>query len=110
MRCQLCSGEEIQFNPSTNEFVHSKHPKDVTSIICSDSLQLLISSNQDQIKVAYQSALDKGFIDKAKALQTFIEEIDYGETQNTQRNMVRERIVRKVKLTHQAIRQKRAVR
>ena len=111
MRCQLCSGEEIQFNPSTNEFVHSKHPKDVTSIICSNCLQLILVSIQDQLKQAYQIALEKGFIDKAKALETFLgEEINYGETKKLKRDMGRERIVRTAQLTHQTIRQKRAVR
>ena len=105
MECLLCRADEIQLNPGTNRFVNPKHPQDVTGIICSDCVQLIISTSQEKLRAACQSALEKGSVDKARALKTFIEEGEHyvreTKTRDLERNLDRTRVVRKVRVAHQ---------
>jgi len=88
-----------------------KYPEDVTGIICLRCVQVLLSLNQEQIKSAYRKALDYGLMDKAKALETFLEEEEIvGETKKPNRDMDRIGALRKVRLASHKIRQKHTAR
>jgi hypothetical protein len=87
----ICSFSETQFDLNRGQHITVKHPKNATGIICSNCMQVLIASSQEKIKKAYQKAIDAGLMDKAKALETFLEEeiIDNGETKNPKRGFIR---------------------
>jgi len=112
MNCLLCGSPEIKFNLNRSQHETVKHPEDVTGLICSDCMQVLISSSQKRIKAAYQKALNAGLMDKAKALEIFLEEeiIENGESKKPSRDMDRVRALRKVGLAGHKIRQEYTVR
>ena len=111
MNCLLCGSPEIKFNLNRSQHETVKHPEDVTGLICSDCMQVLISSSQEKIKAAYQKALDAGLMDKAKALETFLEEKeqDVRETKKPKRNLIRKGPLRMVRPTANEIRPQQAV-
>ena len=69
-------------------------------------MQILITSSQDKVRKAYQIALSKEIPDKAKALETFLEEEeqDVRETKKPKRNLIREGPLRMVRPTPNQIR------
>ena len=112
MNCLLCGSPKIKFNLNRSQHETIKHPGDVKGLICSDCMQALISSSQEKIKAAYQKALNAGLIDKAKALEIFLEEeiIENGETKKPSRDMDRVGALRKVRLAGHKVRSKHTVR
>jgi len=101
-----------QYNLLSKKHIPIKHPQDVKGVICSFCFQIILASTQEQIKRAYQKALNAGLIDKAKALETFLEEeiTEYGETKKPSRNLGRIRALRKAGLAGHKVRPKRTVR
>ena len=85
--CLFCKGSEKKYKPmGDNEF------------ICSRCVQMLIAADQQDLKGAHGEAIDKGFINKAKAIESFMvpEEINVRETKKSKRNMGRKRPMRTV--------------
>ena len=111
LNCLLCRLSEIQFNINKGRLTTVKHPQEVTGLICSDCMQVLISSTQEKIRAAYQKALDAGLIDKAQVLENFLEEEEQyvRETKMSKRNSFRERTLRMVKPSLNQIRAQQAV-
>lgn len=111
MTCLLCTLSEKQFDLNRGQRIPAKHPQDVTGIICSNCIQVLIATRQDKFKKAYQVASDKGIPDKAKVLESFIEEefIENGEAKKPKRNLIREGPLRMVRPTANEIRPQQAV-
>ena len=78
-----------------------EHPSDVTGLICSNCIQVLLASSQEKIRAAYQLAIDKEMLDKARVLKTFIgEEENVPETHHGKGNMDRARDLRQARATH----------
>ena len=101
MNCLLSTLSETQFDLNRGQHGAVKHPGDVTGIICSFCFQIILASTQEKIKAAYQVALDKRLLDKAKALETFIEvehkEYDNGKTEKLKPDTLRRETLRMVK-------------
>ncbi len=81
-----------------------RHDKEVTSFVCSDCVQRLLQAPQAKLIEAYRLAIEKGYSEKAEWLKSFIEEnvevlIHDPKTGETRPSLVRERPVRKVRLT-----------
>ena len=103
--CSLCGMPSTQFDLAKGQHVVAKHPGDVTGIICSKCMQILLGSTQAQIKCAYQKALDAGLPDKAKALENLIEEEQSDrETKSIERDLVRKRALRTARSPRHQIR------
>ena len=111
MICLLCSLSETQFDINRGKRIDVKHPKDVTGLVCSSCMQVLIASSQEKIRKAYQVALDKGMLDKARALETFLEEEEQnGETQKFDRGVDRAGTLRKTQSAYHRIRSEHTAR
>lgn len=106
MNCIICGMPENQYDVTSKKHIEVKHPKDVTGIICSRCVQILITSSQDKIRAAYQKAIDEGLLDKAEALKRFLNEEDYHvrETKKPKRSLIRKGFVRMVRPTTNQIR------
>lgn len=102
----LCSISETQFDLNRGNRIDAKHPQDVTGLVCSSCMQVLIASSQDKLGKAYQVALDEGMLDKARVLEAFLEEeiIKDGETKKSNRVMDRARALRTTQSTYHKIR------
>lgn len=84
--CLFCEGIEKNYKPGPD-----------IEYVCACCVQLLMcASREDRIK-AYQKAISKGYISKAKAIEIFLPEgdmqSDVNETKKDRRNMVRKRPV-----------------
>jgi hypothetical protein len=89
MLCLFCAGSDKNYNTETG-----------TDFICSRCVQILLSASQDDLKRAYIIVRDKGYTNKAKAIESFLDEeiFDHDrKTQQPKRNMVRKRPVRTVR-------------
>ena len=93
--CLFCNGAEKDYKPGPD-----------VDFICGACVQLLLRAEQEDLKRAYIKALDKGYLSKAKAIETFItEEITIErKTPKSKRNMERERPLRTVRLAHHKVR------
>jgi hypothetical protein len=74
--------------------------------ICSRCVQMLTSADQAELKRAYNKAIEKGYLNKAKAIESFLipEGFNVRETQKSKRNMVRKRPLRKTRLARYELR------
>ena len=93
MLCLFCNGEE-------------KNYKSDVDFICSSCVILLAGAEQDELKKAYAKAIEKGFKDKAYAIESFLMQEEYSvrKTKKSQRDMERERPVRKVRPSRHQVR------
>ena len=75
-------------------------------------MQVLIATRQGKVKEAYNKVLNVGLIDKAKALETLLEdeEQDVRETKKPSRGMDRDRALRKIRLASHKVGPKHTVR
>jgi hypothetical protein len=81
--CLFCGKPEKGYRPSKS-----------VDFICGSCVQLLLDADQGQLKRAYEKAVRLGYKGKASAIKTFlIPEDDNAETEEPERNMVRERAV-----------------
>jgi len=112
LTCLLCTLSEKQFDLNRDQRVAVKHPKDVTGLICSNCMQILIATKQGKVKEAYDKALNDGLMDKAKVLETLLEEEkhDVRETKKPKRGMDRSRALRKIRPADHKVRPKHTVR
>ena len=111
MDCLLCALSEKQFDLNGGQRVAVKHPGDVTGVICSNCMQVLIATKQGKVKQAYDKALNDGLMDKAKVLEILLEEEeqDVRETKKPKRNLIRKGPLRMVRPTANEIRPQQAV-
>jgi len=109
---------KTQYDLASGKRIFPKHPEDVKAIICSGCAQVLLVSGQEKIRKAYQKAINAGSMDKAKALENFLEPleeleegvIDNGrETRKHKRNLIREGPLRVVRPACSKIRAQQAV-
>ena len=112
MNCILCSMPDQQYDLTIRKHIPVKHPKDVTGVICSNCMQILVASSQEKIKAAYQKAINASLFDKAKALETFLEQevINDRKTRKDRPNMGGIRALRKIRPSHHKVRPKHPVR
>jgi len=82
-----------------------KVEKSAKSYICSHCVQLLLNETQENLSKAYALAVEKGYHDKARAIQSFLEEnINDRKTENTERDMVRAGFNQKIRPSHNRVR------
>ena len=82
MTCQFCGAERDR------EKVDGK----AKAYICSACVQTLMNLSQEQLKKAHALAVDRGYENKARVIESFLEVQIYGtKTKDTKRNMVRTR-------------------
>jgi hypothetical protein len=73
--CLFCNGLEIKYKPETgNDF------------ICSRCVQMLLATNQEDLKKAHTKALEKGLTNKAKAIESFLMEDEIEQRRPTRYN------------------------
>jgi hypothetical protein len=72
MNCPICGQPETHFNMSTGRREPVKHSLDVKAVICSRCMQRLLAMGPDELKAAYQKAMEVGEPDKARAIEGFI--------------------------------------
>ena len=88
MGCLFCNQEEKAYKAH-----------DGVDYICSKCVQIFIAADQAELKRAYDKAIEKGYQNKVRAIESFLiqEEINVRETQKHKRDMVREGSVRTVR-------------
>ena len=59
--CLFCNGLEIKYKPETG-----------IDFICSRCVQMLLAADQEELKRAYDKAIDKGYTNKASAIESFL--------------------------------------
>ena len=91
--CLFCGRPEKGYKPSKS-----------VDFICSRCVQLLLSADQGQLKRAYEKAVRLGYAGKASAIKTFLVEDDNAETEEPERNLVRERFVQEAGFTRDQVR------
>jgi hypothetical protein len=71
MSCLFCNVPEPNYKPDPQ-----------VDLICGNCVILLADASQDDLKKAYQKALDEGYLRKVSALESFIipEEMENGQT------------------------------
>jgi hypothetical protein len=59
--CLFCNGLEIKYKPETgNDF------------LCSRCVQMFLAADQQDLKRAHSKAIEKGFTNKANAIESFL--------------------------------------
>ena len=92
--CLFCNRQEPNYKPGSD-----------VNFICSYCVQLLLEADQGDLKKAHTKAIEKGYLRKAKAIESFLYEEEYYEkTKKSERNMARKRSLRKVRPSRHKIR------
>ena len=94
MLCLFCAGIEKNCKPGTD-------------FICSCCIQILLAADQEQLKWAYQKAMDKGYTNKACAIESFLHERTFDherETKKPKRSLGRKKIGRMAGLKRDQLR------
>ena len=88
VECLFCNQEEPKHKPDKN----------AQEIICSNCFQLLLNADKEDLKRSHELATEKGYRNKAKAIESFIElEMPNGRPGNKlKRDTDRKRINRTV--------------
>ena len=61
MNCLFCNGQEKNYKPEPN-----------TDYICGSCVQLLFKADQDDLQKAQKKALEKGYLNKARTIESFL--------------------------------------
>lgn len=61
LNCLFCNGKKKNYKPEPD-----------TDFICGSCIQLFLNANQEDLRRAYKKALDKGYINKARAIESFL--------------------------------------
>jgi hypothetical protein len=95
MECLFCGFPESGYKPEVER-----------EFICSRCTQLLLTANQEDLNRAHINAIEKGFLDKTRAIESFLipKETNDRETKQARRNMGRKRPLRTVRLNHNQLR------
>ena len=77
-----------------------------TDFICSPCVQILLQGNQIELKRAYDKAIEKGYPNKARAIESFLqpEEIYVRETKKPKCSSIRKKSMRVVRPSRNQIR------
>jgi hypothetical protein len=99
MNCLLCNNNPENYCPEPDK-----------DFICSQCVQLLLSAEQAELKRAHSKAIEKGYSNKARAIESFLlpEDINVNETKQARRNLVRKRHMRTVRPSRNQLRTKQA--
>ena len=87
-RCLFCNGIEKNYKPGPD-----------VEFICGSCVQLLLRADPEDLKCAYATALNLGYLRKARAIETFLTEektIDR-KAKKSERSVERERPLRTVR-------------
>ena len=89
--CLFCNNPEPNYKPDMN-----------ADFICSRCVQMLLAADQEELKRAYDKAIDKGYTNKASAIESFLIPEDKIDGQRKpakkrRRHSDRKRIVRTVR-------------
>ncbi len=90
-----------------NDLDRNYKTEDGKDFVCSQCSQILISADQEDLNRAYEKAIEKGYLSKARAIESFLlpqEVLNDRETKKFKRNMVRKRFMRASRSTHHKIR------
>jgi len=96
MVCLFCNGQEPNYKSDPG-----------IEIICSRCVILLADANQDDLKRAYAKAIEKGYLNKARAIESFLvdgENDDDRKTKKSKRNMERKRPMRVLRPSRHKVR------
>ena len=91
MECLFCINPEPNYKPQMGN-----------NFICSQCVQMLLKADQQDLKKAHARAIDKGFLNKARAIESFLisEENINGQrkpvSKHFGRHIDRKRIVRTI--------------
>jgi hypothetical protein len=92
--CLFCNGKEPNYKPGPG-----------IDFICSRCVQLLLGADQNDLKKAHVKAIEKGYPDKAKSIESLLDEGEYyGKTKKSERNLERKRPLRKVRPSRHKVR------
>jgi hypothetical protein len=91
--CFFCGQPEKSCTPSKS-----------VDFICSVCVQLLLAADRGELMRAYEKAVRLGYMAKASAIKTFLGKDDNAETEEPERNMVRERAVQAVRPARDQVR------
>ena len=73
--CLFCKGLESKYKPIYDN-----------EIICSQCVQILLAADQQDLKRAHAKSIEKGIIDKAKAIESFLTEDEIEQRKPTRYN------------------------
>ncbi len=93
--CLFCNRLEKKYKPESDKY-----------FICSRCVQILLSADQAELKRSYSKAIEKGYPNKARAIESFLipEEINVRETKQARRSLVRKRPMRTVRPSRNQLR------
>ena len=89
-------------NPQTclfcNRLEKNCKPENGKYLICSQCVQLMLSTDQAELMRAYNKATEKGYQDKARAIESFLipEDTNARETKKPKRGTIRKKPMRVV--------------
>jgi hypothetical protein len=93
--CLFCNELEQKYKPESDKY-----------FICSRCVQLFLSADQEDLRKAHAKAIEKGYSNKARAIESFLipEEINVRETKQARRSLVRKRPMRTVRPSRNQLR------
>jgi hypothetical protein len=93
--CLFCNEPEQRYKPEPD-----KH------FICSQCVQLFLSADQEDLLKAHAKAIEKGYSNKARAIESFLipEDINVRETKQARINLVRKRHMRTIRPSRNQLR------
>ena len=93
--CLFCNGLEKKYKPEPDKY-----------FICSRCVQLFLSADQEDLLNAHSKAIEKGYSNKARAIESFLipEEINVRETKKHKRGLVRKRSMRTIRPSRNQLR------
>lgn len=96
MVCGLCNTERDA----------DKVEETAGSYICGSCVQLLLNTPQERLQKAYALAVERGYLDKTRAIQSFLMEVSTydKEAKDAKRSMERKRYSRTVRLARYRVR------
>ncbi len=96
MICSLCNTERDV----------EKVEETAGAYICASCVQLLLNESQENLQKAYALAIEKGYQDKARAIQSFMMEVNTNDrdAKDNKRSLERKRPGREVRLTRYRVR------
>ncbi len=93
--CLFCNKLKEKFKPESNKY-----------FICYRCVQLFLAADQEDLRKAQAQAIEKGYSNKARAIESFLtpEEINVRETKQARRSLVRKRPMRTVRPSRNQLR------
>jgi hypothetical protein len=93
--CLFCNRDEKNYKPDKS-----------TYFICSKCVQLLYSTDQESLSRAYEKAIEKGYSNKARAIESFLmpEETNVRKTKKSKRGSIRRTSLRMARPSRDKVR------